>query len=166
VNIVGLSAGTGVAIWALEDLKPEYKVDTVVLLGSSLAHNYDVGKALKRVKGKIYVYYSPNDIILAGPMKVFGTIDGKFAVDGAGAVGLHTPRGQERVVNIPWRSAFRQYGYSGGHTDSTSPRFVKAFLAPQLLGSEMQSADTQHTVVANRHTTDSQDVSEDQRGPR
>ena len=132
VNIVGLSAGSGVAIWALEDLKSPYTVKNVILLSSSLNHKYDVGKALRRVRGKIYNYYSSEDPILAGPMKVFGTIDGVFFVDGAGAVGLHSPKGAERIVNIPWRAEFKQYGYHGHHTDVTSPAFVRAQISQHI----------------------------------
>jgi pimeloyl-ACP methyl ester carboxylesterase len=133
VSVIGLSAGTGVAIWALEDLKGGCQVNNVVLLGSSLWHRYDVSKALPHVKGKIYNYYSPNDAVLAGPMKIFGTIDGVFAEDGAGAVGLHSPRGQDRIVNIRWRPEYRRYGYYGGHMDSTSPGFVQAYLSKHIM---------------------------------
>lgn len=133
VNVVGLSAGTGVAMWALEELKGEYQVDNVVLLGSSLSHNYDIAKALPAIKGSIYVYYSSHDFILAGPMKLVGTIDGKLGVDGAGAVGLHPPTSSERVVNIAWRRAWKRYGYVGGHMDSTAPRFVEAVLSRHLI---------------------------------
>lgn len=133
VNLIGLSAGTGIAVWALEDMDEKYKVDSVVLLSSSLWHRYDVSKALKRVKTKIYVYYSPNDAILAGPMKIFGSIDGVFGEDGAGSVGLHTPRGADRVVNIPWRREYENYGYRGGHVDSTSAPFVRTFVSKHVL---------------------------------
>ena len=133
VNVIGLSAGTGVAIWALEDLKPGYEVNNVVLLGSSLSHDYDVGKALSHIKGKIYVYYSSNDAVLTVLMQPVGTIDGKSFTDGAGAVGLHSPTGGDRIVNIPWRSEFSQYGYNGGHTDSTSPAFVRARIAEHII---------------------------------
>jgi pimeloyl-ACP methyl ester carboxylesterase len=136
VNVIGLSAGTGVAIWALEDLKPGHNVDNVVLLGSSLWHRYDVSKALRHVNGKIYCYYSPDDPVLAGPMKVFGTIDGVFGgEEGAGAVGLHPPRDADRVVNIRWRPAFGQYGYHGGHTDATSSQFVRAYISAHIISS-------------------------------
>ncbi len=149
VNLVGLSAGTGVAIWALEALRPEYKVNNVVLLGSSLSADYDVGPALRRVKGKIYCYFSPNDAVLAGPMKVFGTIDGKLLVDGAGAVGMQSPSGGERVVNIGWCKEFEQYGYSGGHFDSTSPAFVREYVADQLLnGTPVAASGTTAATVS------------------
>ena len=133
VNLIGLSAGSGVAIWALEELKPGYQVDTVVLLSSSLHHEYDVSKALSHVKGNIYNYYSSVDPILAGPMKVFGTIDGVFFEDGAGAVGLHSPHGGERITNIAWQPAFKKYGYYGGHTDVTNPEFVQSHISQHII---------------------------------
>lgn len=134
VNVVGLSAGTGVAIWALEALKPQYKVDNVVLISSSLSHNYDVSPALRRVSGKIYNYYSPIDAVLAGPMKVFGSIDGVFLEDAAGAVGIRVPPGADgRVVNIAWRAEFEKFGYYGGHGDGTNAEFVRYEIAPHLV---------------------------------
>ena len=145
VNVVGLSAGTGVAIWALEDLKAGYKVDNVVLLGSSLWYRYDVRKAMQRVKGKIYNYYSDRDPVLAGPMKIFGTIDGVFGDDGAGAVGLRTPG----VVNVRWEQRFARYGYYGGHTDGTSARFVQTFLAKHLIGENAVPAKPDETYATS-----------------
>lgn len=149
VNIVALSGGTGVAIWALEALKPEYKVNNVVLIASSLYHDYDVAPALRQVKGRIYNYYSSTDAVLAGPMKVFGTIDGVHFQDAAGAVGLRVPpAASERVVNIAWTPEFEKFGYYGGHTDGTNEAFVAAFIAPQLIG--RATAETLQTDVASR----------------
>lgn len=147
VNIIGLSAGTGVAIWALEDLKEGYSVDNVVLLGSSLWHRYDVSRALRRVKGYIYNYYSSQDIVLAGPMKVFGTIDGVFGDDGAGAVGLHPPGDSSRVINIRWEPAFKQYGNYGNHTDGTRAPFVRAYISKHIISSETGHAQRDETLA-------------------
>jgi pimeloyl-ACP methyl ester carboxylesterase len=133
VNVVGLSAGSGVAIWALEALRPEYKVNNVVLLSGSLSSDYDAGAALQHVRGEIYNYYSPHDAVLTQLMKVACTIDGKIAADGAGAVGLHSPHGAERVVNVEWRPEFERYGYNGGHGDSTSPAFVQAYISRHIV---------------------------------
>jgi pimeloyl-ACP methyl ester carboxylesterase len=139
VNLVGLSAGTGVAMWALESLRPEYRVNNVVFISSSLSHTYDAKRALQNVKGKIYNYCSPRDAVLAGPMKVFGSIDGVYMEDAAGAVGFRAPPGLEaRVVNIPWNSQFERYGYYGGHYDGTSPDFVAAIIAPHIVNDVAQ----------------------------
>jgi hypothetical protein len=159
VNIVALSAGTGVAVWSLEALKPQYKVNNVVLLASSLSHDYDVSRALHRVKGRIYNYYSPNDAVLALPMKVAGTIDRKFFTEGAGEVGLDVPDGDEgRVVNIEWRPEFERYGYYGGHFDGTNPRFVSAEIAQHIIPPRV--AEKPQTDVATELVTAPRD------GPR
>jgi pimeloyl-ACP methyl ester carboxylesterase len=139
VNIVGLSAGTGVAVWALEALRSGYQVNNVVLIASSLYCEYDVSRALRSIKGRIYNYYSASDAVLAGPMKVFGTIDGVYLQDAAGAVGLRVPPGSDRVVNIPWRPEFERYGYYGGHVDGTNPSFVCHEIARYVVKSAADS---------------------------
>ncbi len=152
VNVVGLSAGTGVAIWAVEALKPGYKVQNVVLISSSLSHDYDVSRALRNIEGCIYNYYSANDAVLAGPMKVFGTIDGVYFKDAAGAVGLRVPAGTEgRVINIAWNREFEKYGYYGGHGDGTNAAFVQHVIAQHLLSPP--GAPGPETALARRPET-------------
>jgi pimeloyl-ACP methyl ester carboxylesterase len=152
VNVVGLSAGTGVALWAVEALKPGYTVNNVVLISSSLSHDYDVSDALRKIKGGIYNYYSSTDAVLAGPMKVFGTIDGVLLVDAAGAVGLRVPPGATgRVVNVAWREEFAEYGYVGGHGDGTSADFVMHEIAPHLIVPRAESQ--RRTALASPRVT-------------
>ena len=151
VNVVGLSAGTGVALWAVEALPPGYAVNNVVLISSSLSHNYDVTVALLNIKGGIYNYYSSNDAVLAGPMKVFGTIDGELLADAAGAVGLRVPSGcAERVINTAWREEFAGYGYLGGHGDGTSADFVWHEIAPLIVP---RPESPPRTALANHPVT-------------
>jgi pimeloyl-ACP methyl ester carboxylesterase len=153
LDLVGLSAGTGVSIWALENLKDGYQVDNVVLLASSLSHDYDASKARRHMRGTLYNYYSSEDAVLAIPMKLFGTIDARFGVDGAGAVGLHPPGGEQQVVNIPWTNAYRKYGYNGGHTDGTSPAFVQAVLSKHIVrASEPKALSGEHATPTARRT--------------
>jgi len=133
VNVVGLSAGSGVAIWAVEALREPYKVHNVILLSSSLSANYDVSRALEHVKGSLYNYYSPHDAVLTQLMRVACTIDGKIGGEGAGAIGLHPPKGADRVINVAWKPEFERYGYSGGHMDSTSPDFVRVVVSKHIV---------------------------------
>lgn len=132
VNIVGLSAGTAISVWALEDLRPEYRIKNLVLLSGSLSYDYDVSRALERIDGKIYNYYSMTDAVLIGAMKFTGTLDGKLLTDGIGAVGFEPPFETDRIVNTPWTPDFEKYGYLGGHLDVTAPDFVEHFIAPQI----------------------------------
>lgn len=155
VNLVGLSAGTGIGVWALEDMKPGYQVDNVVLLSSSLWYKYDISKAAAHVRNNIYVYYSPNDAVLAGPMKLFGSIDGVFGQDGAGAVGLQARGAGDKVVNVRWMPAWEELGYYGGHTDATSPEFVRVVLSKHLL----RAATPAPTAIAHEKSAASRPAS-------
>lgn len=134
LNIVALSAGTGVAIWAVEALPADVKVHNVVLLGSSLSSRYDVSKALRNMTGRIYVYHSRDDSVLDAAVRVVGTIDGSIGDDSAGLVGLRPPKGMEnRVVNVGWSSRWLSVGWAGGHTDCTSERFVRMELSRHIV---------------------------------
>lgn len=137
VNAIGLSAGTGIIAWALEYLKPGYEVDNVFFLGSSLSARYDVRKMLKSVRGKVYVYYSPKDQILAA-VQIFGigTIDRKWATKAAGQVGLRGRRGKryQKIVNYGWSPKWRRMGWDGGHTDCVRRRFVQFEIGPKIIG--------------------------------
>lgn len=133
VNIIALSAGTGVAIWACEAVEPPAKVHNVILLGSSISSRYDVHKAMRNIDGRIYVYWSPHDPILSGPVKAIGTIDGTFD-DAAGLVGLRASADlRDRIVNIPWSYKYERYGWTGAHTDCTSEPFVRVILSQYIV---------------------------------
>lgn len=132
INVIALSAGTGVAIWAIEDLK-RARANNVILLGSSLSHDYDVSQALRHIKGKIYVYYSSYDAVLEA-VEIVGTIDGKRGAKSAGQVGLKAPRGAEdRIVNVPWQRSYMRYGWAGGHTDCVNDRFIRYVVGPLIV---------------------------------
>ncbi len=151
VNLVGLSAGTGVVLFACEALPEGYSVDNVILLASSVSSDYDVSKALRRIDGKIYNIYSSRDVVLSQLMKPFGTIDGRWGVEGAGAVGLSPPRGRDRVVNIAWRREFQRWGYHGDHTGPTSAGFVRNYLSQFILEGDppRPTADAKPRVTAS-----------------
>ncbi len=145
INIIALSAGTGVAVWACENLDEDSRVDNLVLLGSSLSYNYDMSKALPNIKNKVYVYHSRHDAILS-TVEIVGTIDRKMGIKSAGQVGLQPPKGGNgKIVNTPWSQEWRELGWAGGHTDCTNEKFVqheiaKRILAPQTTRSEVKMA--------------------------
>lgn len=133
INVIALSAGTGVAVWAIEKLDEGTRIDNLILLGSSLSHDYDVREALRHVGGRIYVYHSPHDMVLE-TVRIVGTVDGKRGVDSVGQVGLTVPPGAAgRIVNTGWSRQYLRYGWAGGHTDCTNPTFVRHVLAPLIV---------------------------------
>lgn len=154
VHIIALSAGTGVATWAVEGLRPGCMIDNLVLLGSSLSYDYDMTKALEHIRGRVYVYVSPYDEVLTTAVRTLGTVDRKF-VDSAGLVGLK-PNGQPhpRVVNIYWNERFRSLNWMGGHTDCTNVAFVRAEIAPRLNIRPVPHAEGESVASASPHSAD------------
>ncbi|MFH1747095.1 MAG: hypothetical protein ABIG44_08635 [Planctomycetota bacterium] len=143
VNIIALSAGTGVATWALEALPEECRVGTVIFLGSSLSREYDLSRALQRIDERLYNYYSPDDPVLRYALPLAGSVDRETRGRNiAGLFGFELPAEAdaathalyaERLVNRPYHKRYRQYGYRGMHTDATSPEFVHIVLSPLLM---------------------------------
>ncbi len=147
VNIIALSAGTGVATFALEALPQGVKVDNVVFLGCSLSSQYNLTRALKRVRGGLYVVYSDSDRILTDVVWYTGTVDRSSASDGvAGLEGFRLPTNMGpdseaqylKLHNVPHRPEFAAAGYKGGHIDSTSREFIQLYIAPIFMGSDRE----------------------------
>jgi len=145
INVIALSAGTGIAAFALEYLPERLQVQDVIFLGCSLSSNYDMTRALRRVRGGLYCVYSPSDIILKDIVWYTGTVDRSNSSDGiAGLEGFHrpatgssdAPRQYAKVHNVAYRPEFAGVGYRGGHTDSTARGFVSTYLAGIILGTE------------------------------
>ncbi len=143
VHIIALSAGTGIATWALESLPPKYHVQTVVFLGSSLSRGYDLSDALRRVDKRLYAFSSTRDPVLRYVLPLTGPIDRDSGTStAAGLCGFDLPEDasaavrelyRQRLRNRPYKPAYARYGYHGLHTDGTSPAFVEHVVAPLLM---------------------------------
>lgn len=142
IALMGLSAGTAVAVFTLEALPPDCQVDTVILLGASISSDYDLTRALSRVSGRLYVFTSEHDAVLSFAVPMAGTADRQSGDDpSAGLDGFVLPAGASqttrrlysKVTNIAWRSDFEKDGDWGGHTDTTQPRFVRDHIAPLVM---------------------------------
>lgn len=132
-NIICLSAGTGVGVWAVESVKPPFKVNNMIMVGSSLSSKYDMRKALANMRGNVYVYYASTDPVLTGPVRILGTIDGTFD-DSAGLIGLKGP-GYEtgKIRNIGWNRSYASLGWTGGHADCVNRKFVAGEMAKYII---------------------------------
>jgi pimeloyl-ACP methyl ester carboxylesterase len=142
ITLMGLSAGTAVAVFTLEALPPGCQVDNVVLLGASIGADYDLTKALRHVMGRVYVFTSENDAILNFAVPALGTADRQSGtVPAAGLAGFYLPAGASpetrrlysKVTNVAWRASFEKDGDWGGHTDTTYPAFVRDYIAPLVM---------------------------------
>ena len=143
LNMLGFSAGTAEAVFALESLPETVQVDTVVLLGTSISRDYDLTKALKRVSGHIYIYTSTHDRMLGFLMPFSGTADRKFNDPGAGITGFVLPAGAtsatrklyaQKIVTIPWTAQLEKDGDYGKHFDNVRMEFIRDHVAPLFMG--------------------------------
>lgn len=142
INIIALSAGTGIAAFALEFLPERIDVNNVFFLGCSLSSKYDLTRAMRRIKGNLYVLYHPTDRILRNVVWYTGTVDRKAGDEGiAGLEGFYMPASLTsatrdeyvKIQNVPYRLEFSEAGYRGGHTSATSRAFVRRYLATALM---------------------------------
>jgi hypothetical protein len=143
VGLLGFSAGTAQAIFALEMLPETEQVDHVVLLGTSISRDYDMTEALKRVKNKLYIFTSTHDRMLGTLMPLSGTADRKFDDPGAGIKGFVLPAGAsaatrklyaEKIVTIPYSEDSRKDKDKGHHFDNVKKEFIRDQVAPLLIG--------------------------------
>jgi len=150
IDILGFSAGTAEAVFALEALPPGVTVRNVVLLGASLSENYDLTKALERVHGRVYLYTSTHDRVLGILMPFSGTADRKFNDPGAGIRGFVLPAHAsartrklyaEKLVAIPWSKTLEQDGDFGRHFDNIKMKFIRDHVAPLLMAKPGQPAN-------------------------
>ncbi len=142
VGILGFSAGTAEAVFALESLPEDEKVHHVVLLGASISRDYDLTEALKRVKHKLHIIISPHDHMLGTLMPLSGTADRKYHDPGAGIKGFVLPPGAseetrrlyaEKIVTIHYSKDFRKDGDQGHHFDNVKEDFIRDHVAPLFM---------------------------------
>lgn len=137
IILVGHSGGTGIAVWALEDLPPDVHVRTLLLLASALSPGYDLTAALRHVDGHAISLYSVHDdVVLGAGTEVFGTID-RIKSPAAGYVGFHAPAtgltpAYQKLIQIPYDPAWANLNNPGDHIGPTDRVFSRAVLAPLL----------------------------------
>lgn len=140
VTLMGLSAGTAVTVFTLEALPPTCPVENVILLGASISADYDLTRALQRVRNRMYVFTSEKDGVLAYLVPMAGTAD-RTASPSAGLRGFRMPsrpsaetRAQyAKLAHIRWRPEFAKVGDFGGHTDTVKAPFVQQYIAPLIM---------------------------------
>ena len=156
VHLVGISAGTGIAVWAMEELSPEFKVEGAVLLASSLDTKYDLTKALARVNDRIYSFNSVADTVLSLGVTWAGTVDRGGGLAG-GFVGFSPPDGtsadgktlyREKLVQISWWPGDMVLGHLGDHLGAANPTFVRVRVAPLILEKNVGDARVSPPVAA------------------
>ena len=144
IYLIGKSAGTGIVVWALEDLQPGHRVDGAILIASSLHSRYDLPPALERISGRMYSFFTLADPILGLGATLAGTVDRRHGSSG-GLGGFKPPKdaGQytkdlydSTLIQRAWKPTDILEGHMGGHFGGTNPAFVRKHIAPLLVGQD------------------------------
>jgi hypothetical protein len=151
VSLIGLSAGTAVAVFTLEALPQTCQVEDVILLGASIGADYDMTRALRRVRNRVYVFTSERDAVLSFLVPMSGTADRQQGVAAAGLNGFQmsvggsadTQRQYAKISYVPWRPEFENYGDFGGHTDTVKAPFVQAYISPLIMQANARRVQTE-----------------------
>jgi hypothetical protein len=143
VCLVGISAGTGIVVFALESLHEGGQVARGILLSSSLDSRYDLGAALRHIKDHMYVFRNTAmDVVLGPGVMVTRTVD-REGMTAGGLFGFSPPDNaadetlqlyKEKLVQIGWGAGDVLLGNFGGHLGPTSSAFVREKVAPIVLG--------------------------------
>lgn len=149
VHLIGLSAGTAIAAYALEALPPQIQVDNVIMLSGSLSSGHDLSHALRRVRNKMYVFTSSRDGVLKFLVPIAGTADraaGTSRTIGVEGVDIPTQAPADirfqyrKVVHVSWNEEFARLGHHGGHTDSVKAPFIREVVSPLVMATSATSA--------------------------
>jgi hypothetical protein len=138
ILLSGHSGGTGIAVWALEKLPDDVKIDKLLLMASALSPGYDLSKALSHVRDKCYSFCSENDVIVLDVgCRMFGTIDGK-KTEAAGAFGFLFPDGADmqqydKLIQKPYDKVWLRYRNFGDHMGCMLRPFARNVVAPLMI---------------------------------
>jgi len=155
IHLIGVSAGTGLVVWALESLEPETEVTAAILISSSLDTRYDLGKALAKTRDGIYSFNSVADTVLSLGVTWAGTVDRNGGLAG-GLVGFSPPDSaseetrqlyREKLHEISWWPGDTVLGHLGDHLGATNPAYVKEKVAPIVLGKQPPKPPPDKTPV-------------------
>jgi pimeloyl-ACP methyl ester carboxylesterase len=137
IYLVAHSAGSAVALSALEVVPPGM-VEDLVLLAPSVSADYDLRLALRNVRCGIDLFYSNRDWFFLGiGIAMFGTADRRWS-PASGRVGFHTIGTTVEDLALygklrqhPWELGLTWTGNLGGHYGTyREPTYLRTYVMP------------------------------------
>jgi pimeloyl-ACP methyl ester carboxylesterase len=139
IDVVGYSAGGGMAVLIAEALPSDIGLRNVVLVQAAISPTHDLSGALERIDGHLVNLYSRLDWFVLGlGTAVLGTVD-RERVASAGKVGFDPEkavpdeRQRTKLRQQPWTPAMIWSGHLGNHASILMYWWNKAYVAPNLL---------------------------------
>jgi len=156
VVLVGQSGGGAMAVWAAENLMPDYRLDGIILLAAALSPDYCLDFALDNTRRGIISFYSLRDWVFLGVgTTLAGTMDGRHGAS-AGRVGFRDSLDEEpaagwpSLLQIPWEPRMAEVGHSGSHLTSGAEDFVARYVAAMILADGPWDEDLVAKVIGGQ----------------
>lgn len=138
IDLVGYSAGGGMALLVTEALPPDVRVNNLVLVQAAVSPTHDLTTALQRVDGHIVNLYSEFDWFVLGlGTGALGTVDREH-VASAGKNGFNLDVAvpdealRVKVEQHRWGPEMIWVGHLGNHASILLYAWNKKYVAPYL----------------------------------
>jgi pimeloyl-ACP methyl ester carboxylesterase len=139
IDLVGYSAGGGVALLCAEALPEDIHLRNLLLVQPGVSPTWNLDRALRRVDGVLVNFYCPSDWFILGlGTEVYGTVDRK-KVASAGKQGFDLEQAvpdaslRDKVVQEKWNWGMITTGHIGNHTSILLESWNRKYVAPYLL---------------------------------
>jgi len=148
VHLVGHSGGAALIPYVLNELPPDQRITSGVMIAPALSPVFDLSAALNKVEQRLVNVHSRLDWYFLGVgTSVVGTLDRRFG-HAAGNSGFRWPSSAEperhtlyrqRLVELRYRISMLRDWHYGGHLSCLNRVFVERHISP-LLGLPDNSA--------------------------
>ncbi len=131
--LVGFSGGAAFALWAVERLPEDFGVERIVLMGGSVAPDYDLTKVLQRTHQGVFNYYSFADkVFLRDGTIIHGTMERKFCESAgySGFVAPENPQLASKLEQFKWDPSMKELGNHGRHWGPFAEPFLRTYFLP------------------------------------
>ena len=142
IDLVGYSAGGGMALLVTEALPPGVRVNNLVLVQAAISPTHDLTAALQHIDGHIVNLYSELDWFVLGlGTGALGTVDRDY-VASAGKNGFNLEAAvpdemlRAKVEQHRWEPGMIWSGHLGNHASILLYAWNRKYVAPYLLHSE------------------------------
>jgi len=153
VTLLGHSGGGAIAVWALEALPPDVRIEAAVLLNPALSSRYPLQVAQQHVRRGILAVSSWGDVLFCGiGTSLCGTLDGRWG-PAAAMTGFVLPEKSNAetltetadpaqlapVQQLRYRVGLVRQFHLAGHFGCTNRVFVEQSIVPWLRDSGPQN---------------------------
>jgi len=130
IVVIGYSGGGGMAVFLVEALPDDVRIDRLILIAAAIAPDYPiVDRVLPRVNEFVVNYASCLDLQVSLGTAALGTMDRSASVS-AGYRGFELEH--PKLVQIDWDAAAMRRGHFGNHLGYLTPTWQANYLPPAL----------------------------------